>query len=167
MRFSDIQLSDKELWLQAKDLWRQSKYSQVFSLFQNEQLNKKILNAKALNDLLDQMVSHFSTKRLHIIDALNQIENDIPLEEYGCIKGFASQNVEDMFMLLALKPGKEIITKYGIWERIKKYRLTVLFDHNSSKRVRGYALLSYLGRNVSTLIYNKYQDIKWNCNHEV
>ena len=113
------------------------------------------------------MVSHFSTKRLHIIDALNQIENDIPLEEYGCIKGFASQNVEDMFMLLALKPGKEIITKYGIWKRIKKYRLTVLFDHNSSKRVRGYALLSYLGRNVSTLIYNKYQDIKWNCNHEV
>ena len=56
MRFSDIQLSDKELWLQAKDLWRQSKYSQVFSLFQNEQLNKKILNAKSLNDLTDYIV---------------------------------------------------------------------------------------------------------------
>nr|DAE92057.1 MAG TPA: hypothetical protein [Siphoviridae sp. ctKy93] len=62
MRFSDIQISDKELWLQAKDLWRQSKYSQVFSLFQNEQLNKKILNAKSLNDLTDYIVQLENTK---------------------------------------------------------------------------------------------------------
>lgn len=62
MRFSDIQLSDKELWLQAKDLWRQSKYSQVFSLFQNEQLNKKNLNAKSLNDLTDYIVQLENTK---------------------------------------------------------------------------------------------------------
>lgn len=62
MRFSDIQLSDKELWLQAKDLWRQSKYSQVFSLFQNGQLNKKILNAKSLNDLTDYIVQLENTK---------------------------------------------------------------------------------------------------------
>lgn len=62
MRFSDIQLSDKELWLQVKDLWRQSKYSQVFSLFQNEQLNKKNLNAKSLNDLTDYIVQLENTK---------------------------------------------------------------------------------------------------------
>ena len=62
MRFSDIQISDKELWLQARDLWRQSKYSQVFSLFQNEQLNKKILNAKSLNDLTDYIVQLENTK---------------------------------------------------------------------------------------------------------
>lgn len=62
MRFSDIQLSDKELWLQVKDLWRQSKYPQVFSLFQNEQLNKKNLNAKSLNDLTDYIVQLENTK---------------------------------------------------------------------------------------------------------
>lgn len=62
MRFSDIQINDKELWLQARDLWRQSKYSQVFSLFQNEQLNKKILNAKSLNDLTDYIVQLENTK---------------------------------------------------------------------------------------------------------
>ena len=62
MRYSDIQLSDKELWLQARDLWRRSKYSQVFSLFQNEQLNKKILNAKSLNDLTDYVVQLENTK---------------------------------------------------------------------------------------------------------
>lgn len=62
MRFSDIQISDKELWLQAKDLWRRSKYSQVFSLFQNEQLNKKNLNAKSLNDLTDYIVQLENTK---------------------------------------------------------------------------------------------------------
>lgn len=107
------------------------------------------------------MLSEFSIKRLHIIDALNQIESDIPLEEYGCEKGFASQNVEDMYMLLALEPGKNIIKQYGIWNRVVKYRLTVLFDHNSSKRVRGYALLSFLGCKLSTIIYRKYQIIKW------
>lgn len=62
MRFSDIQISDKELWLQAKDLWRQSKYSQIFSLFQNEQLNKKVLSAKSLNDLTDYIVQLENTK---------------------------------------------------------------------------------------------------------
>lgn len=107
------------------------------------------------------MLSEFSIKRLHIIDALDQIESDIPLEEYGCEKGFASQNVEDMYMLLALKPEKNIIKQCGIWNRVVKYRLTVLFDHNSSKRVRGYALLSFLGCKLSTIIYRKYQRIKW------
>lgn len=62
MRFSDIQISDKELWLQTRDLWRQSKYSQIFSLFQNEQLNKKVLNAKSLNDLTDYIVQLENTK---------------------------------------------------------------------------------------------------------
>ena len=107
------------------------------------------------------MVSEFTEKRLHIIEALTGIENEIPIKEFGCEKGFASQNVEDMYMLLALKPGKEIIEKYGIWKRIKKYRKTVLFDNNASKRVRGYALISYLGCHISTYIYLKYQEIKW------
>lgn len=62
MRFSDIQISDKELWLQTRNLWRQSKYSQIFSLFQNEQLNKKVLNAKSLNDLTDYIVQLENTK---------------------------------------------------------------------------------------------------------
>lgn len=56
MRFSDIQLSDKELLFQTKDWWSQRKYARILSLYQNEQLDKKVLNAKSLNDLTDYVV---------------------------------------------------------------------------------------------------------------
>lgn len=107
------------------------------------------------------MLSSFIPKRLHIIEALEQIEKDMPLLEYGCEKGFASQNVEAMFMLLALNPRKEIINEYGIWTRVKRYRMTVLIDRKASKRVRGYALISFLGCHVATAIYRKYLNMKW------
>lgn len=107
------------------------------------------------------MLSKFSEKRLHIIEALKEIENNVPIETIGAVNGFASQNVEDMYMLLSLKPGDKIIKKYGIWERVKKYRKIVLVDKECSNRVRGYALISFLGAYCSTLIYNFYQKIKW------
>lgn len=107
------------------------------------------------------MVSDFSKKRLDIIEALEQIEKDIPLEKYGCINGFASQNVEDMYMLLGLSPSRKIIEEFSIWNRVKKYRKFVIFDKNCSNRVRGYALMSYLGMNLSMIIYKNYQNIKW------
>lgn len=107
------------------------------------------------------MVSDFNEKRLHIIDALNQIESDIPLEKFECTKGFASQNIEAMYMLLGLQPGRKIIKKYCIWSRIKKYREIVLLDRKCSKRVRGYALISYLGCYLSSKIYILYQQFKW------
>lgn len=107
------------------------------------------------------MLSEFTIKRLHIIEALQQIERDVPIKDFGCLKGFASQNVEDMYMLLALKPGKEIINKYGIWKRVKKYRHIVLLDSKCSKRVRCFALASYLGRHLSTKMYLFYTMVKW------
>lgn len=107
-------------------------------------------------------VSKFTDRRLHIIEALDQIENEIQLYQFNCINGFASQTVEDLFMLLGLNPDDSIIHEYRIWERIKKFRRMVLFDTNCSKRVRGYALISYLGRHMSTKIYNIYQNLKWN-----
>ena len=107
------------------------------------------------------MQSEFTIKRLHIIEALQQIERDVPIKAYGCLNGFASQNIEDMYMLLALNPGEEIINKYGIWKRIKKYRYIVLFDSKCSKRVRCFALISYLGQYISTKIYLLYTRIKW------
>ena len=107
------------------------------------------------------MLSKFTKRRLHIIEALEEIEKEIPIKQYGCEKGFASQNVEDMYMLLALKPGKKIIDEYQIWQRVKKYRKIVLYDNNASKRVRGYALISYLGCSISTWLYRMYQRYKW------
>ena len=107
------------------------------------------------------MLSEFSEKKLHIIEALKEIENNVPIGTIGAVNGFASQNVEDMYMLLSLKPGNIIIKEFGIWERVKKYRKMVLADKECSNRVRGYALISFLGRHCSILIYNFYQRIKW------
>lgn len=107
-------------------------------------------------------ISKFSEKRLHIIEALNEIEKALSIENVETIKGFASQNVEDMYMLLALYPGNDVIKENGIWERVKKYRKVVLVDKECSSRVRGYALISFLGMHCSTFIYILYQKLKWN-----
>lgn len=106
-------------------------------------------------------ISNFSARRLDIIEALEQIKKDIPLEKYGCLNGYASQCVEDMFMLLGLKPNKQIIDEYDIWHRIKQYRSIILFDKECSKRVRCYAFLSYTGCFISSNIFCLYQKIKW------
>ena len=108
------------------------------------------------------MLSSFNIKKLDIIEALEQIQIDLKIDEIGCSKGYASQTVEDMYMLLELSLSKEIIKEYKIWERIKKYRSLLIFDKKCSKRVRGYSLLSYLGINLSVRIYKLYRYIKWN-----
>ena len=57
MEFSDIQLSDKNLWQQIQKAWANGEYSTAQALMTNAQLNKKALLAKALNDLTDKIVS--------------------------------------------------------------------------------------------------------------
>lgn len=57
MNFSDIQLSDKQLWNQIQQLWAQGQYSAVLSAISNQQLNKKVLTANSLNELVDKILT--------------------------------------------------------------------------------------------------------------
>lgn len=57
MNFSDIQLSDKQLWNQIQQLWAQGQYSAVLSAISNQQLNKKVLTADGLNELMEDILN--------------------------------------------------------------------------------------------------------------
>lgn len=100
--------------------------------------------------------SGFSKKQLDVIEALDIIEQRIPLDKYQLRKAFASQNIEDIMNMLSRNPMPKEIKALGLWDRIKNYRKCVLFDKKACKRVRGYALLSYLGIHGSIFVLRLY-----------
>lgn len=56
MKFSDIQLSDKELWGQFQTAYQQGDFATAFSMLNNTQLKNKALTADILNALTDYIV---------------------------------------------------------------------------------------------------------------
>lgn len=56
MKFSDIQLSDKELWGQFQTAYHQGDFATALSMLNNTQLNNKALTADILNALTDYIV---------------------------------------------------------------------------------------------------------------
>lgn len=56
MKFSDIQLSDKELWGQFQTAYQQGDFATALSMLNNTQLNSKALTADILNALTDYIV---------------------------------------------------------------------------------------------------------------
>lgn len=56
MRFSDIQLEDKTKWNQYQGYWKDGYFTNTLSMLSDEQLAKKGLTAKLLNDLTDYLV---------------------------------------------------------------------------------------------------------------
>ena len=56
MKFSDIQLSDKELWGQFQTAYQQGDFATALSMLNNTQLNNKALTADILNALTDYIV---------------------------------------------------------------------------------------------------------------
>ena len=53
MKFSDIQLSDKELWGQFQTAYQQGDFATALSMLNNTQLKNKALTADILNALTD------------------------------------------------------------------------------------------------------------------
>lgn len=51
MKFSDIQLSDKDLWERYKQLWANGDYATALAILNNKQLDKKAEIATSLNEL--------------------------------------------------------------------------------------------------------------------
>ena len=53
---SDLQLADKQLWQQFKELYDNGNYSGALAVLENSQFDKKILGAELLNDLTAKIV---------------------------------------------------------------------------------------------------------------
>ena len=56
MKYTDIQLTDKELWAQFQLLYQSGDYASALRLLQNSQLKNKALTADILNALTNHIV---------------------------------------------------------------------------------------------------------------
>ena len=56
MKYTDIQLTDKELWAQFQSLYKSGDYTSALAILQNTQLKNKALTADILNALTDYIV---------------------------------------------------------------------------------------------------------------
>lgn len=75
MRFSDIQIDDKTKWQQYQGYWKDGHFTNTLGMLSDEQLAKKGLTAKLLNDLTDYLVQIQNTKD----DTFKQ--DNIPVQE--------------------------------------------------------------------------------------
>lgn len=56
MKYTDIQLTDKELWAQFQSLYQSGDYASALTILQNTQLNNKALTADVFNALTAYLV---------------------------------------------------------------------------------------------------------------
>ena len=56
MKYTDIQLTNKELWAQFQSLYKSGDYASALAMLQNTQLNNKALTADILNALTGYIV---------------------------------------------------------------------------------------------------------------
>lgn len=56
MKFSDIQINDRELWTRIKNTWESGNYSAVLAILADAQLQDKGTTAKVLNDMTNRIV---------------------------------------------------------------------------------------------------------------
>ena len=107
------------------------------------------------------LVSQFSEKHMDVLEGLAQLQKDIPLKQYGLEKAYSSQVIECVAAMLERKPDPQVIRKLGIWNLVKKNRKNVLTDSKTSNRVKGYAIVTYLGLRFSINVINAYYNRKW------
>ena len=56
MKYTDIQLTDKELWAQFQSLYQLGDYTSALAMLQNTQVKNKALTADILNALTNYIV---------------------------------------------------------------------------------------------------------------
>ena len=80
MKYTDIQLTDKELWAQFQSLYQSGDYASALAFLQNTQLNNKALTAEILNALADYIVQ---VEQLNDPDYANdriRVESQVPTD---------------------------------------------------------------------------------------
>ena len=102
MKYTDIQLTDKELWAQFQSLYKSGDYASALAMLQNTQLNNKALTADILNALTDYIVQ---------VEQLN--DSTFKTDKILCQVNQPTQSTGQVWFQVA--NGKEWI----IWLRIK------------------------------------------------
>lgn len=93
--------------------------------------------------------SNFSLKRMDAIDFASNMKEYIEINHPKIIK--AAENrcfMEAMFIIgkISLKDKENVLESNKLFDVIKKYRKTVIFDKKSRKSYKIYAFLSYFGK---------------------
>ncbi len=102
------------------------------------------------------MHSGFSMKCLHMLEALDEMKQMLPMENQQIAKAYASLTMECIVTILAHRPDKAIVKEYGVWERGRKYRFGVIMDQNAPKRARLWSVVSYFGPEILAAVMNSY-----------
>lgn len=103
--------------------------------------------------------SPLTYRHLDIFDAWNSIYKDLVLVDKDYEKPFASKKLDGLYGLLQKEEG-DFINLNAIWREIKELRRMVIFDRNAKMRIRLEAMLSFLGRKVSTKVLKNYYKFK-------
>lgn len=107
------------------------------------------------------ITSSFTTKKLDVLEGVEQLGKDIPIEKYGLSAAYSSQILECVMAILQSRPTSEEIEKYDLWSKIKENRRITMWNKEAAKRIRGYAILSYLGKSLTIKILCFYYRMKW------
>lgn len=110
------------------------------------------------------VATSFREAHLDCFEGIKQMQNDGVFHNSELQRAYMSSMVEAYTELLEKKPplfDKQIV---DLWEQIKPYRLSVILNSKSSKRVRGKAFLLLLGRRLCQIMVNLYYKKKWKKN---
>lgn len=80
MKYTDIQLTDKELWAQFQSLYQSGNYASALALLQNTQLKNKALTADILNALTDYIVQVEQLNDLTFKADKIRVESQVPTD---------------------------------------------------------------------------------------
>lgn len=103
----------------------------------------------------------FSLRHLDTLEALQIIRKDVVNDYPELLPAYKNQMIEALARLLKMNIPEEYYIGNGLWDEIKKYRITVMLDRKASKRVRAYAVLMFVGPQFTGIIMRKYYEYKW------
>ena len=110
------------------------------------------------------VATSYREAHLDCFDGIKQMEKDGVFHDTDLQKAYKSSMVEAYTELLEKRPplcDKQIV---DLWEQIKPFRLSVVLNTKSAKRVRGKAFLLFFGRRFFQMIINAYYKKKWEIN---
>ena len=80
MKYTDIQLTDKELWAQFQSLYQSGNYASALAILQNTQLSNKALTADILNALTNYIVQVEQLNDLTFKADKIRVESQVPTD---------------------------------------------------------------------------------------
>ena len=110
------------------------------------------------------VASSYKVAHLDCFEGINQMKKDGVFHNNELIQAYKSAMIEAYAELLEKNPPLFDEPLCDLWNQIKRYRWSVIFNSKSPKRVRAKAALLLFGRILSRKVINKYYKMKWNFN---